>query len=207
MIRAVIFDMDGVLIEARDWHFAALNRALALFGYEISRADHLTRYDGLPTRRKLEILSQECGLPRSLHAFVDEMKQLYTMEAVHVSCKPSFVHEYALSSLAAMDYKLAVASNSKRATVDVMMQKAHLSGYLDCTLSASDVRRPKPDPEIYLATMRTLGIPPGDCLIVEDNEHGVRAGVAAGGHVLKVRDVHDVTLANILARIGEANAS
>ena len=50
MIRGVVFDMDGVLIEAKDWHYEALNRALGLFGFGISRYEHLTTYDGLPTR-------------------------------------------------------------------------------------------------------------------------------------------------------------
>ncbi|WP_185022353.1 HAD hydrolase-like protein, partial [Pseudomonas fluorescens] len=61
MIKAVIFDMDGVLIEAKDWHYDALNKALNLFGYNISRHDHLTSYDGLPTAHKLEMLSVEHG--------------------------------------------------------------------------------------------------------------------------------------------------
>ena len=52
-IKAIVFDMDGVLIDAKEWHYEALNRALGLFGYGISRYDHLSRYDGLPTRRKL----------------------------------------------------------------------------------------------------------------------------------------------------------
>ena len=64
MIKAIIFDMDGVLIEAKDWHYEALNKALSLFGYEISRYDHLVTYDGLPTSKKLEMLSMERGLPR-----------------------------------------------------------------------------------------------------------------------------------------------
>ncbi len=60
-IEAVVFDMDGVLIDAKDWHYHALNRALAHFGYSISRGDHLSTYDGLPTRHKLEMLSKERG--------------------------------------------------------------------------------------------------------------------------------------------------
>ena len=75
MIKAIIFDMDGVLIEAKDWHYEALNKSLRLFGYEISRIDHLATYDGLPTRKKLEMLSIERGLPIELHGFVNEMKQ------------------------------------------------------------------------------------------------------------------------------------
>ncbi len=93
MIRAIIFDMDGVLIEAKDWHYEALNRALRLFGLEISRYEHLSVFDGLPTRDKLEMLSVERGLPRALHSFINEMKQQFTMELVHCACKPRFCHE------------------------------------------------------------------------------------------------------------------
>ena len=63
MIKAVVFDMDGVLIDAREWHYEALNKALKLFGYEITRYDHLSTYDGLPTRVKLQMLTVERGLP------------------------------------------------------------------------------------------------------------------------------------------------
>ena len=102
MIQGVIFDMDGVLIEAKDWHYEALNRALRLFGYSISRYDHLTTFDGLPTSKKLEMLSLESDLPRELHAFINEMKQEYTMELVHAQCAPRFVHEFALANLKAL---------------------------------------------------------------------------------------------------------
>ena len=73
MIKAIIFDMDGVLIDAKEWHYEALNRALSLFGLSISRYDHLTTYDGLPTKKKLEMLSLERDLPRELHSFINEM--------------------------------------------------------------------------------------------------------------------------------------
>jgi beta-phosphoglucomutase-like phosphatase (HAD superfamily) len=69
-IKAVIFDMDGVLIDAKEWHYEALNRALTVYGFGISRHDHLATYDGLPTNTKLEILSREQGLPRSLHGVI-----------------------------------------------------------------------------------------------------------------------------------------
>ncbi|GAB7200015.1 HAD family hydrolase [Dickeya oryzae] len=112
MIKAIIFDMDGVLIEAKDWHYDALNRALNLFGYNISRYDHLTKFDGLPTKDKLNMLSKEYSLPSELHSFINEMKQHYTMEIVHTHCKPMFIHQYALSKLKSEGFKLAVASNS-----------------------------------------------------------------------------------------------
>ncbi len=201
MIKAIIFDMDGVLIEAKDWHYEALNRALMLFGYKINRYDHLTTYDGLPTSKKLDMLSIENGLPRELHAFINEMKQAYTMEIVHAKCKPRFIHEYTLSMLKSMNYRLAVASNSIRHTVEVMMKKSHLDQYLDHVTSASDVTRPKPDPEIYMITMKKLGLTPQECLVVEDNHNGIKSATSSGAYVLMVRDVNDVTLDNILARI------
>ena len=157
-IKAVIFDMDGVLIDAKDWHYDALNKALNHFGFNISRYDHLVTFDGLPTRRKLEMLTREQGLPSKLHGFLNELKQIYTMEIVHARCKPRFQHEYALSHLKAAGYKLAVASNSVRNSVEVMMVKSSLTPYLDAIVSNEDVAKGKPDPEIYLKTLSMLGV-------------------------------------------------
>ena len=206
MIKAVIFDMDGVLIEAKDWHYEALNKALNLFGHTISRHEHLTTYDGLPTSRKLDILSVERDLPVELHQFINEMKQMYTMEIVYTQCKPTFVHQYALSSLKSQGYKLAVASNSIRNTVEVMMEKSRLDQYLDRKFSNEDVPNAKPAPDIYIKAIESFGLLPEECLIVEDNENGIRAARASGAHVLVVEDVADVNLDNITARIEQINA-
>jgi HAD superfamily hydrolase (TIGR01509 family) len=202
-IEAVVFDMDGVLIDARDWHYEALNRALALLGYTISRYDHLSTYDGLPTRRKLEMLSLERGLPRALHGFLNDLKQQYTMELVHARCKPVFQHEFALSNLRSRGYRLAVASNSVGRTVEVMLERANLAPYLSATVSNEDVTRAKPDPEMYALAMERLGVAPARTLVVEDNEHGIQAAQAAGAHVLVVKDPLDVTLDRIEDRIRE----
>lgn len=205
-IRAVVFDMDGVLIEAKEWHYEALNRALELFGYTISRYDHLSRYDGLPTRRKLEMLSREKGLPKSLHGFLNELKQIYTMELIYSHCKPVFCHEYALSKLKGQGLKIGVASNSIRRTVEVMMEKSSLARYMDVMLSNEDVRAAKPDPEIYLTAISRLGIEPKECLVVEDNEQGIRAAEAAGAHLMVVDDTLDVNYDNIIRAILQAES-
>jgi beta-phosphoglucomutase len=206
-IEVVIFDMDGVLIEAKDWHYESLNKALKLFGFHISRHEHLTSYDGLPTKRKLEMLSVENGLPKELHGFINEMKQAYTMDMLHTLCRPRFVHEYALSQLKSAGYKLAVASNSIRKTIDVMMDKARLASYLDVMLSAEDVTKGKPDPEIYNKAIAHFGVRPDQCLIVEDNENGIKAARASGAHVMVVRDVIDTNFENIMKHINAINAS
>lgn len=201
MIKAVIFDMDGVLVDAKDWHYEALNKALALFGFSISRYDHLVTYDGLPTKKKLEMLTLERGLPRGLHQFINDLKQIYTMEMIFQKCKPVFYHEYALSHLKAEGYKLAVASNSIRQTVELMMEKSNLARYLDLMLSNQDVTKPKPDPEIYNTAIARLGLKPEECMIVEDNQNGIKAAQASGAHVMIVSSVEEVNYTNIMQHI------
>jgi beta-phosphoglucomutase len=200
-IKAVLFDMDGVLIEAKEWHYDALNRALSLFGMPISRFDHLTTFDGLPTRKKLEMLSLERGLPAELHEFINEIKQQYTMEIVHTQCKPSFVHEFALSRLKSMGYKIGVCSNSVRSSVEAMMEKAGLKQYIDIMISNEDVSAGKPNPEMYLKAMAHFELRAEECLIVEDNENGIKAARASGGHLLVVQEVSDTNFDNIYNRV------
>ena len=203
MIKAVIFDMDGVLIDAKEWHYEALNKALRLFGFEISRYDHLVTFDGLPTAKKLEMMTVERGLPKSLHQLINDMKQIYTMEYVYMKCKPLFVHQYALSRLKSEGFRLALASNSVRVTIDMMMEKADLNQYLDFSLSNQDVKKSKPDPEIYITAINRLGLSPEECLVVEDNQNGVKAALASGANLLKVETINDVTYSNIINRINE----
>lgn len=201
MIKAILFDMDGVLIEARDWHYEALNKALALFGYNINYSDHITSFDGLPTSAKLKKLTAERALPETLHSFINEMKQQYTTEYIFKYCRPSFNHEYALSFLKSQGYKTACCSNSIRKTMNLMMAYSKLDQYLDLTLSNQDVSKSKPDPEIYLSAMSKLDVTPQECLIIEDNENGIKAAIASGAHLLKVKNTNEVTYNNIMQQI------
>lgn len=195
--------MDGVLIDAKEWHYETLNKALKLFGAQISRYDHLVTFDGLPTRKKLEMLSMEGGFPRGLHDFVNELKQQYTMEVVFTKCKPVFQQQYALSRLKKEGFRLAVCSNSIRKSVEIMMEKSALIDYLDFFLSNQDVNNGKPDPEMYILAIKKLNLVPDECLIVEDNEHGLKAAIASGAHVMKVESPGDVYYENIRLRIAE----
>lgn len=202
-IKAVLFDMDGVLIDAKDWHYEALNKALGLFGIEISRYDHLTTFDGLPTKIKLQMLSKRYYLPEELHPFINELKQNYTVEIVYQKCHPMFHHEYALSKLHQMGYKIAVCSNSIRKSIELMMDRSKLIPYIDLIVSNEDVAKTKPDPEMYETAIRKFGLNPRECLVVEDNPNGILAGKASGASVLEVATVYDVNYENIQAKIEE----
>jgi HAD superfamily hydrolase (TIGR01509 family) len=206
-IRAIIFDMDGVLVDAATWHFDALNQALGLFGYRITEFDHHQRYDGLPTRDKLRMLSAEQGLPESLHGFINEMKQQYLGQIADDRCQPNEVHVQTLSRLIRDGYRLGLASNSIRPTVDRLINLAGLSGMLEFKLSNNDVAKPKPDAQIYQLAISTLSMSPQQCLVVEDGDYGVEAATAAGANVLRVNSVDEVTYDNILERIEQIERS
>jgi len=202
-IKAIIFDMDGVLIDAKDWHYDSLNKALGIFGNEISRYDHLVTFDGLPTKKKLEMLSLEGGFPKGLHSFVNDLKQQYTMDIVYSKCKPVFQHQYALSKLKNSGYNLAVCSNSIRITIETMMEKSGLAPYLDFIISNQDVKQGKPNPEMYNNAIAKFGYDPRECLVLEDNENGIKAALASGANLLKVENPDDVHYYNIINRIKE----
>lgn len=200
-IKAILFDMDGVLIDAKDWHYEALNRALSLFGMEISKEEHILTYDGLPTKKKLEMLALERGLPYGLHSFINELKQEFTFQLGYERCRPNFIHQYALAGLKNKGYRLAACSNSIRKTMELFFERAQLAEYFDFYLSNEDVNLPKPSPEIYLEAIRKLGLLPNECLVLEDNENGIKAAMDSGAHLMVVGDVSDVTLENIKRRI------
>ena len=180
MIKAVLFDMDGVLIEAKEWHYEALNEALELFGFSISRDAHLSTFDGLPTRKKLQMLTASRGLPDGLHDFINEIKQRNTSTIIHSKCKPTFNHQHAVSMLKSSGYSIGVCSNSVRQSVEHMMRLSNLEQYLDI-----------------------LGVSPNETLILEDNEHGISAAIASGGHLMKIGDPSDVTFRSVKQKIDE----
>ena len=202
-IKAVLFDMDGVLIDAKEWHYEALNQALAIFGMEINRYDHLVTYDGLPTKKKLEMLTLELGLPKALHSFINDMKQEFTFQLAYAKCKPTFTHQYALSHLKNQGYRMASCSNSIRKTMEILFERSALIDYFEFYLSNQDVKEPKPHPEMYIAAMQKMGLQPNECLILEDNENGIKAAKASGAHLMVVHDTNEVNLENITKRISE----
>lgn len=194
VVKAVIFDMDGTLIEAKQWHYEALNEALEIFGESISPEEHSNEFDGLPTRRKLEMLAEKRGFPRHLFGIVSEIKQERTLRHIAKSCFPRIEQLLMFQWLKENAYLVAVATNSIRKTAEVMLTSAGIWDYLDVVLTNEDVVLPKPDPEIYVATARQLGVAPQECLVVEDNDFGVASAIAAGCEVLRVDGVIDVRL-------------
>ena len=203
-VTCVLFDLDGVLVDATEWHYVALNRSLRLFGFEISRYEHLSSYNGLPTRKKLEMLTVEKGLPTAIHGMLNRLKQVYTREEILTKCRPVFEKEYMLSRLKQEGYRLAVCSNAIRDSVQLMIHQSGLDEYFEFLVSNEDVARPKPDPEIYVTAMERMGVRPEHTLIVEDAPHGVEAARRSGAHVCQVGGFPDVHYFRIKAALERA---
>jgi HAD superfamily hydrolase (TIGR01509 family) len=206
-IRAVLFDLDGVLVDATEWHYEALNRALGLFGFHIARYEHLTTYNGLPTRRKLEMLSVEKGLPRGLHSTISRIKQKYTREEILRQCVPFFEKEFMIHQLKREGYRMAVCSNSVRESVELMLHASGLLPLFDFLVSNEDVAKAKPDPEMYLAACAKLGVTPAESVIVEDAEQGAEAARRAGGHLCRVAGFHEVDYERVKRFIEKVEAA
>jgi len=192
--KAVLFDLDGVLVDATEWHYEALNEALKLFGYSIGRDDHIKVYNGLPTKEKLKIMSEQQGLPLALHGVIRTQKKLYTKKQIELNCKPDHSKILMLSWLKSKDLKIACCSNATQESVEYMLEKSMLKGYFDEIIGNDVGFSPKPAPDIYLEAMKRLDLKPEECIIVEDAEHGIKAARASGADVIEVKGYSDVNL-------------
>ena len=195
MIKVIIFDLDGVLVEAKGIHFNALNEALGE-QYAIEWNEHLSKYDGLKTNQKLEMLTKEKGLPVELYTKVWEEKQKLTLQKLRdLKSSPQLVD--CMDKLLAEGYKLAVCSNSIRRTVLTVLSKLGIIEYFDLILSNEDVRTSKPHPEIYWKAMSMLGVLPEETLIVEDSPFGLLAASRSKASVMRVGSPEEVSYINI----------
>lgn len=192
--KTVLFDMDGVLIDAREWHFDALNEALGIFGYEISTLEHLRRFDGMTTKMKLRILSEEKGLPSSLHNLISDVKQDRTLRIAAANCYPNVQHLILIFRLRELGVKVGVVTNSIRKSAEFMLNYAGILDYLDILITNEDVEKGKPSPEGYLKAMKELGAAPENTWVVEDGEYGAEAARSAGANVLRVSAPDEVNL-------------
>ncbi len=174
-VESVIFDMDGTLIDAREWHFRSLNEALQIFGEEISIEEHLSSFDGLPTKVKLATLTEQGRIPKNIHGIVSAIKQDRTLREIAKNCFPKVEHLLLMSWLRAREIPIAVATNSIRATAETMLRSSGLLEFIDCLVTNEDVGRAKPDPELYLVACEKLGVSPANTLVVEDHPYGVEA--------------------------------
>ena len=197
MIKAIIFDLDGVLVDTKKIHFEALNLALKKFGHnEITFEDHIKIFDGLPTTEKLKILNQKRKLPKKIFFKINKHKQKITSEILKKRIKKNLDLIDIFKKLH-KNYKIAVATNAINSTLKNCLNKLGISKYVDFKLSNEDINFPKPNPEIYLRIFIKFGIYPSEALIVEDSHYGREAAISSGGKLLPIKKTEELTLKKI----------
>lgn len=200
-IKFIIFDLDGVLVEAKNIHFEALNEALGE-KYAITWNEHLALYDGLKTFQKLDMLSEKKQLPVDSHQVIWQKKQAITLSKLH-NLKPNKSLQSVMQALSEDGYNLAVCSNSIRKTVLTVLAKLGIIEYMDLILSNEDVKNSKPHPEIYWKAISMMGMLPEETLIVEDSPYGLLAASRSKSYILRVKKPSEVTYTNIYKKILE----
>ena len=177
MIKAILWDNDGVLVETEHLYFEATQHVLATVGVELTRAQYLELF--LKQGRGAWHLAEERGLGSAeIEALRDTRNQLY---AAWLPREPRVMPGVA-EVLAALHgrYVMGVVTSSRRDHFDVIHESSGLLRYFDFLVTADDVRHVKPNPESYIRAVRQSGCPADACLAIEDSERGLQAALGAG---------------------------
>ena len=206
MIKLIIFDLDGVLVNARELHYEALNKALETIDkkFVISRDEHLSTYDGLSTTKKLDMLTSSKGLSKDVHNIVWKLKQEKTVSIID-KFLPDFRVKDILRRLKDSGYEIACCTNSIRETAKLQLIRKGFMEHIDVLYTNQDVHKPKPHPEMYMKCMLHFGVSPKQTLIIEDSHHGRKGALESGGHLCAVKDCEDVTYEKINEHLEKHN--
>lgn len=185
----MIFDLDGVLVDSKELHFNALNRALVEIDhkFKISELDHTKIYDGLSTKQKLYRLNLEKGLPEASFDQIFKRKQEFTLIELQ-TLGENLQAKKIIKELLFRKINVAVASNSVKQTVETALKKIEIFDLIELILSNEDVKNPKPHPEIYWKIMSVFSKFPDQTLIVEDSKVGRESALKSGAQLFTVRN-------------------
>jgi HAD superfamily hydrolase (TIGR01509 family) len=202
MIKFIIFDLDGVLVNTKDMHFEALNRALlkTKSSHQISYSDHLKYFDGLPTKEKLRLLLYKKKI------FKTELKKIYNLKQnyTNILLKNEIKFDIKLFNLfkkLSKTYKLAIATNSIKKTLVTCIDNLKIKNFLSFAISADEVKKNKPHPEIYLNCLVKTGFKPTETLILEDSYFGRIAAKESGCNLMPIKNLEDISYGKILSFI------
>ena len=206
MIKLIIFDLDGVLVDARELHYKALNKALSSIDekYVIQRDEHLSTYDGLSTVKKLNMLTKNKGLSKKLHNSVWGLKQEMTLKIIDGFFVDNRLQDM-LRTFKSEGYIIACATNSIRETAKLQLIRKGFFEYIDFMYSNQDVKNPKPNAEMYLKCMIKAEVNPTETIIVEDSHIGRKGALSSGAHLCAVEDSNDVSYEKVKGVIDSAN--
>jgi HAD superfamily hydrolase (TIGR01509 family) len=186
--RAVVFDLDGLMFNTEELYDQTGSQVLGRRGHEFT--DELRQQMmGRPGRDALQIMIEMHGLDDTVDALIRESDEVFlALLDAHLAPMPGLVD--LLLRLEAVGRPKAIATSSRRSVVQRMLDKFAFPPRFEFVLTAEDVTRGKPDPEVFLTAAKRLGVEPREMLVLEDSQNGCRAAVAAGAIAVAVPSGH-----------------
>ena len=178
-IKAIIFDLDGVLVDSEPFHVKVEKRLFNRFQLSISDEEHAAYMGKAPDVMWSEIINN-----KNLSLTVDKMIELNSEESRKYFLSLPQIDPISgvinlLEELNDNDIPMAVASSSDRETIDIIMDKSGLGGYFQHVISSDQIGKSKPEPDIFLYTAKLLGVVPESCIVIEDSTNGIKAAKSA----------------------------
>lgn len=202
MIKLILFDLDGVITDTKQIHYDSLNISISEIDpkFIISPQEHVTTYDGLKTKTKLDMLTQQKGLPSEFHQKIYNKKQEYTLKEFSKILPDKDISNI-FKTLKDDGYLLGCCTNCIRRTALLALAKTGVIEYLDIILTNDDIKNSKPHPEIYWKAISMMECLAEETLIVEDSPQGLLAATRSRASVLRVKNSKDLTLDKIYSVI------
>lgn len=206
-IKAVIFDMDGLMVDTEPLYLQAFNFALSSYGKHLTEEENTKRYIGTPDIDGAKNMVVRFNLPISALELV-EMKQAKARELLKTTLNPQPGLIDLLNDLRKGGYKIAIASSSRFENIKTIISSLGVTGSIDQLASTEEVENGKPAPDVFLKAAEKLGVNSSECLVLEDSPKGVQAGKAAGMRVFAIPSQYtkdqDFSMADrVLANLSE----
>jgi len=209
MLKAVIFDFDGVITDSEVLHLRAFNRSLARYGVEIATKDYYQTYLGFCDADCYKMLISQGLLKideRQIDDIIKEKTRIFEELARTEGRTIEGVHDF-LKMLEHNKIPMAICSGALLAEIELLLEEARLRHFFATIVSAEQVKKGKPNPEGFLLALQRLNngrnpaITPGQCIIIEDSHWGLQAGKAAGMHTIAVTNSYDAEQLTIAEKI------
>jgi len=187
-IKAVIFDMNGVIINDKHIHKIALNKTLKPYRISLNDEGYLKCCAGKTDRAGFEFIAKKFKKKLPIDKLIKQKGQIYLK--LFLTNKKACPGIIKLIHLLAKNFTLAVASSALRQEVDLTIQEFGIKQDFEITISANEVTKGKPDPEPYLITAQKLGLKPEECVVIEDSKSGVISAKRAGCYCIGITTTH-----------------
>lgn len=188
-MKAVIFDMDGVIIDSEPIHFETDMETLKYFGCKISTKE-LEKYVGTTNEYMYTDIKRNFKLDQSLEEIINYRSKLVKRKIIYLELEPIKGIKELLMELKRRNIDTAIASSSPKDFIDTVIDKFKLQEYFKYIVSGEEVKKGKPYPDIYIETSKKLGVHPDKCIVIEDSKNGILAAKAAGMLCIGLKNIN-----------------